>query len=164
MPDTKIISKEEAKCEELFRNEHKRTTNGKFEIISLSFREDPSVFGESKINALKRLHHLECRFQRDPQLQIQYISFMNEYIKLSYTSALPDTKGMKVNYLPHHSVLKKKLTLTKRVVFNASSPTTSGKSLHCLLVDQPELFDTLLRFRQLYLCCDKRYWQDVDKS
>jgi len=59
MPDTKIISKEEAKCEEFFRNEHKRTTNGKFELISLSFREDPNVFGESKINALKRLHHLE---------------------------------------------------------------------------------------------------------
>lgn len=78
MSDTKIISKEEARCEELFRNKHKRTTNDRFEV-SLPFRENPSILEEFKINALKQLRHLERRFQRDPQLQIQYISFMDEY-------------------------------------------------------------------------------------
>jgi len=39
------------------------------------------VPGESKINTFKRLCHLERRFQRNLQLQIQ-ISFIDEYIKL----------------------------------------------------------------------------------
>lgn len=68
-------------------------------------------------------------------------------------SALPNSNGMKINYLPHHAVLKEESTSTKlRVVFDASMPTSSGKSLNdCLLVGptiQPELFDILIRFRQ----------------
>jgi len=82
MPDTKIISKEEVKCEELFRNKHKRITN-RFEV-SLPFHEDSSVLRQSKVNAFKRLRHLERRFQRDPKLQIQYISFMDEYQVYKY--------------------------------------------------------------------------------
>jgi len=68
----------------------------------------------------------------------------------SHVSALPDLKGMKINYFPYHAVLKKESTLTElRVIFDASSPMF-GKSLTiCWWVTiQSELFDTLLRFRQ----------------
>ncbi|KYN50342.1 hypothetical protein ALC62_14061, partial [Cyphomyrmex costatus] len=152
MPETKIFSKEEAKCEELFQNEHKRTADGGFEV-ALPFREDPRILGESKTSALKRLHHLERKFKRDPQLQERYVKFIDEYIKLGHMSAVPDTETTGVNYLPHHAVLKKESVSTKlRVVFDASCPTTSGKSLNdCLMVGptiQPELFEILLRFRQ----------------
>jgi len=80
----------------------KRTINGRFEV-SLLFREDPNILGESNVNALKRLRYLKRTFQKDPQLQIQYISFMEyiKYIKLGYMSALLDTKDM--NYLPHNA-------------------------------------------------------------
>ncbi|XP_018364358.1 PREDICTED: uncharacterized protein LOC108762054 [Trachymyrmex cornetzi] len=151
MPETKIF-KEEFKCEELFQTEHKRTADGRFEV-ALPFREDPCVLGESKVGALKRLQHLERKFKRDPQLQEKYVNFMDEYIKLGHMSALPDAESTEVNYLPHHSVLKEESVSTKlRVVFDASSPTTTGKSLNdCLMIGptiQTELFEILLRFRQ----------------
>jgi len=152
MPNTKLLSREEIRCEELFRDGYKRTTNGRFEV-SLPFREDLNILGESKSIALKRLRHLERKFQRDPQLQTRYIGFMDEYLRLGHMSLLPNIEGMKINYLPHHAVFKEEATSTKfRVVFDASSLTTSGKSLNdCLLVGatiQPELFEILLRFRQ----------------
>jgi len=50
MPRTKLLSKEESRCEEIFQNEHKRTVDGRFEV-SLPFSEDPSVLGESKVSA-----------------------------------------------------------------------------------------------------------------
>lgn len=149
VPAIRLLSKEESKCEEIFRNEHKRTQDGRFEV-SLPFREDPSILGESKTSALKRLHSMERRFQRDSEL---YVNFMEEYINLGHMSVLRNSDDKKVHYLPHHAVIKEASTSTKlRVVFDASDPTTSGKSLNdCLLVGptiQSELFDILLRFRQ----------------
>jgi len=49
-------------------------------------------------------------------------------------SVFSSTGNPTVNYLPHHTV-KEASTFMKRVVFDASSPTISGKSLNdCLLV------------------------------
>lgn len=75
-----------------------------------------------------------------------------DYIDLGHMSTLSVTDNQKINYLPHHAVTKESSTLIKlRVVFDASSPTTSGKSLNdCLLVGptiQSELFEILIRFR-----------------
>jgi len=116
----------------------------------LPFNEDPSVLDESKTSALKRLQSMEHRFRKDRELHDKYIAFM-EYIKLGHMSILSSTGNPTVNYLPHHAVMKEALTSTKlRVVFDASSPTSSGKSLNdCLLVAptiQPELFEILIRF------------------
>jgi len=152
MPGTKLLSAEEAKCEEIFRRECTRTTDGRFQV-SLPFRNDPNHLGESKANALKRLHHMERRFRRNPDLQTEYTNFMNEYLRLGHMSMLPDSENLKINYLPHHAVIKRDSTSTKlRVVFDASSPTTSGRSLNdCLMVGptiQSELFEILVRFRQ----------------
>lgn len=152
IPNTRLFSKEESKCEEIFRNEYKRTADGRFEV-SLPFREDPSFLGESQASALKRLQTMERRFRKDPELQAGYINFMDDYIKLGHMSVMQNAESMKVNYLPHHAVIKETSTSTKlRVVFDASHPTTSGKSLNdCLMVGptiQSELFDIFVRFRQ----------------
>lgn len=54
-------------------------------------------------------------------------------------------------YLPHHCVIKETSTTRLRVVFDASSQTTSGISLNDALLTGPvlqqELFCILLRFR-----------------
>lgn len=75
---------------------------------------------------------------------------MDEYIQLGHMFVLKDHKSVKVNYLPHHAVIKESSTSTRfRVVFDASSPTTSLND--CLLVGpniQSELFEILIRFRQ----------------
>lgn len=148
----KLLSKEESKCEEIFRNEHKRTLEGRFEV-PLLFSENPRVLGESKTAALKRLYNMERKFKKDSLLQNRYTEFMDEYIKLGHMSALSDSNDQRINYLPHHAVIKESSASTKlRVVFDASSATTTGKSLNdCLLVGptiQSELVDILLRFRQ----------------
>ncbi|XP_018373062.1 PREDICTED: uncharacterized protein LOC108767595 [Trachymyrmex cornetzi] len=72
-------------------------------------------------------------------------------------SVLGDSKWWitksKINYLPHYAVIKESSTSTRlRVVFDACSPTTSGKSLNDYLsvgpTIQSELFEILIRFRQ----------------
>lgn len=95
---------------------------------------------------------MERKFRKDPELQTRYVEFMQEYINLGYMSTLRDDKEKRVNYLPHHAVIKETSTSTKLRVFDAYSPTTSGKSLNdCLLMGptiQPELFEILIHFRQ----------------
>ncbi|XP_012234575.1 uncharacterized protein [Linepithema humile] len=150
--NTKLLSKEEIDCERIFREEYQRTTDGRFQV-SLFFRKDPSILGESESSAFKRLRSMERRFQRDIILQTRYAEFMKEYVELGHMSVVDNPGSMKLNYLPHHAVIKETSTSTRlRVVFDASSPTTSGRSLNdCLLIGptiQSELFDILIRFRQ----------------
>lgn len=64
-------------------------------------------------------------------------------------------------YLPHHGVVKETSATTKlRVVFDASTKTTSGKSLNDIQrvgpTVQNELFTILIRFRRhaIALCAD----------
>ncbi|XP_011165899.1 uncharacterized protein LOC105200170 [Solenopsis invicta] len=153
IPNSKIRSPEETKCEDIFRNQYTRTVDGRFEV-PLLFKEDSNTLGESKVNAFKRLRNMERKFQRDVTLRNEYVKFMNEYTMLGHMSPLPDVDTARANYLSHHAVVKGTPTSAKfRVVLDdASSPTMSGKSLNdCLMVGptiQPKLIDTLLRFRQ----------------
>lgn len=95
IPNTKLFSKEESKCEEIFRNEYKRTADGRFEV-SLPFREDPSFLGESQASALKRLQTMERRFRKDPELQAGYINFMDDYIKLGHMSVIQNAESLRL--------------------------------------------------------------------
>lgn len=76
---------------------------------------------------------------------------MREYQDLNHMSLAASSSDGRY-LLPHHAVLRLSSTTTKlRVVFNGSAKTSSGKSLNDILMTgpklQPELFDTLLRFR-----------------
>ncbi|XP_011495121.1 PREDICTED: uncharacterized protein LOC105360044 [Ceratosolen solmsi marchali] len=61
---------------------------------------------------------------------------MTEYEKLNHMRRLSENHPFnhKTYYLPHHGVLKPDSTTTKlRVVFNASSPSSSGRSLNDIM-------------------------------
>lgn len=83
-------------------------------------------------------------------------NFVQEYLSLGHAVQVEPSPTHLLNthvlyYLPHHAVIKADSVSTKlRVVFNASLPTTSGKSLNDLLLIEPtiqsDLFDTVLRF------------------
>lgn len=83
---------------------------------------------------------------------------MNEYIKLNHMTKIKQENDVGY-FIPHHGVIKEDTTTTKlRVVFDASAKTTSGYSFNDLqIVDpviQPNLFDTLIRFRKYkYVVC-----------
>ena len=67
--------------------------------------------------------------------------FFEEYERLGHMSRLAEEEAHKFCvFLPHHGVLREdKLTTKLRVVFNASSPTSSGKSLNDILDIGPKL-------------------------
>ncbi|GFW51939.1 integrase catalytic domain-containing protein [Trichonephila clavipes] len=91
---------------------------------------------------------------------------------------VPDSEiNIKSLYLPHHGVVRDTSCTTKlRVVFDASSKTSSGLSLNDLLMVgprvQPELFPILIQFRifSVAICADvekmfrqiKVHEEDVD--
>ena len=97
---------------------------------------------------------LEQTLHRDESLLKKYSCFIPEFLDLGH---LEKVESLELDvypnyYLPHHCVLKEDSSTTKlRVVFDASSKTTTGVFLNeCLLVGpkvQEDLFDILLRFR-----------------
>lgn len=94
---------------------------------------------------------------------------MLEYERLGHMSRIQeDSITEKASYLPHHCVEKKSSTTTKiRVVFYASSKTSSGYSLNDVQmvgpVIQSDLFSLILNFRLhkyvLTAHCEKMYRQ-----
>lgn len=137
-------------CERLFTETTQRDTNGRF-CVQIPFKESPAVLGESHSIAEKRLMQLERKLKNKPQLKEDYQNFINEYERLGHMTEVSRPRfGC---YLPHHAVIRESSETTKlRVVFDASSKTSSGISFndiqHVGPVVQDDLFSILLRYRQ----------------
>lgn len=160
VPCLKPYSSEEAYCETHFVNTIRRNQNGRF-VVSLPKKQSVQL-GNSLDKALKCLYSLERRLYQDPDLRSEYNKFMDEYCQLNHMTAvdyLTDEIKFKltsneslVYFLPHHPIIKKdKITSKIRVVFNASTITTSGNSLNDKLMVGPciqeNLFNIIVRFR-----------------
>ncbi|XP_011879230.1 PREDICTED: uncharacterized protein LOC105568293, partial [Vollenhovia emeryi] len=151
---TQSQSKEVLRSNELFEKTTTRTDSGRF-VVRLPFIDDPKTLGESREIAYKRLTQLERRFGRDKVLRERYIDFMNDYLKSGHMSLVTKHERnieQPTVYLPHHGVIKETSTSTKlRAVFDASSKTSSGRSLNDILLVGPtlqsNLFDVIVRFR-----------------
>jgi len=90
---------------------------------------------------------------------------MDEYVQLDHMSALRDHENLKVKYLSNHAVIKESsMSIRFQVVFDASSPTISGRSLNdCLLVG-PTIQSSVRDFDMIsttLICNDWRYSQDI---
>ena len=143
-------SAEETFCENHFAENTTRDKTGRY-IVALPFRRDNNGIGESRLQALERLHSLFKRFNKNPDLYHKYNAVIQEYIQLNHMS---ETKVIAENgyYLPHHAVIKESSATTKlRVVFDASAKTSNGYSLNDNLAVGPtiqdDIFSHLLRFR-----------------
>lgn len=150
-PTEKVLSSEENACEAHYVANTRRDANGRF-IVSIPFKEPPTVLGDSFSTAQKRFLSLERRLQSNSDLQISYSNFIQEYLDLGHMS-LDNSKINPAYYLPHHGVQKlDSLTTKLRVVFNGSSSTTTGHSLNSVQMIGPtiqsDLFTVLMRFRQ----------------
>lgn len=155
----RIPTASESQCEKIFDESHSRTDSGRY-IVALPFSSEIGTpLGESKGLAVKRLLHMERRFQRDILFQERYRGFMEEYEQLQHMEKVPETDLNKSNvcYLPHHGVLKEESTTTKlRVVFDGSVETSTGISLNQKLLVGPSLqhdiCDIFLRWRTHKVC------------
>lgn len=140
-------------CEDFFKSSYKRMSNGRYQV-SLPLKESPDVLGDSHASAVKMLQSIQPRISAKSDYGKLYSDFIQEYESLDHMSVVPpdQLQTKPVYYLPHHGVLKSTSSSTKlRVVFNASHPTSSGKSLNDILHSGPKLQtdlpDVLLWFR-----------------
>lgn len=158
VPKEKPFSKEDLKCEEIFKSTCVKVNN-RYQI-SLPFKENSGPLGESKKIATVRLLALERKFDTNLSLRTEYSKCFNEYLRLNYLVEVDPTKiklkvddsGFHGYYLPYHSVYKEDSSTTKvRIVYNASQKTTSGISLNDKLLTGPNIqenmFALLLRWR-----------------
>lgn len=147
------MSKEEQACEVSFAKHTRRVSDGRFEV-HIPLKESPSVLGDSFAQARQRLLSIERKFERDSLFKSRYLEFMSEYLSLGHMSETTDKQKSGINYyVPHHGIVRESSTTTKlRAVFDASAPTTTGKSFNDIQmvgpVVQNDLFSLLLRFRQ----------------
>lgn len=139
-------SKDELKCENIFRNTHRRDSMGRY-IVHLPFNDRIDSLGKSKSIALRQFYAMERKMQRNSEFKIKYHDFINEFLTLGHMTEVKESYEDGY-YTPHHGVC----TSNKfRVVFNASCPTTTGVALNeCQLVGpklQLDLADILMVFR-----------------
>lgn len=148
------MSKDQLDCEISFVNNTSRDESGRF-VVHLPLKSNFRSLGDSEERALNRFYALEKRLRNSPSLAFEYKQFLAEYQKLGHMSEVDrnSPRQFPIYYLPHHGVEKPASTTTKlRVVFDASSKTTSNLSLNDVLkigpTVQSDLFSVLLRFRQ----------------
>jgi hypothetical protein len=119
---------------------------------------EPNQLGASRLSAERRLHAIERRLERDPQLKVQYHSFMKEYEDLGHMEPVKSQEGKTTCYfLPHHPVFKATSSTTKtEVVFDGGAKTSSGLSFNDILqvgpTVQQDLYSIVLRFRTHQVC------------
>ncbi|XP_075158007.1 uncharacterized protein LOC142231277 [Haematobia irritans] len=146
LPQNPLPSSADEYCEKLYSDTTSRDCDGRY-IVSLPFKEpflDKSIqLGQSRATAYAQFVRNEHRLLKIPDLKHKYDTVIQEYLDLRHMEAVasPPLDGHSENYyLPHHSVMKPESTTTKvRVVFNASCPTSSGKSLNDILYPGPVL-------------------------
>jgi hypothetical protein len=79
--NNRVLTVEEKECERHFQETTVRLEDGKYQV-RLPIRKDHGTLGESYDTALRRLHQLEGRLDRQPQLGEDY-KFMDEYLHLN---------------------------------------------------------------------------------
>ncbi|XP_018375979.1 PREDICTED: uncharacterized protein LOC108769463, partial [Trachymyrmex cornetzi] len=151
--NAKGLSNEEDNCEKHFLSTFSRDQSGRY-MVRLPLKSPATLLGDSSSTVLRCLSRLNQKFEKQPSFCELYKNFLQEYLTLGHmTPAVePEVRDNPMVYLPHHGVLRDDSPTTKlRVVFNGSSPTSSGVSLNDILYSgaklQSDLSDVLLWFR-----------------
>lgn len=134
------LTMEEKFCEDYYVSTTRRLPSGQY-VVRLPMKQNfQKYLGASKGKAIAQLKSMEKKFTKNQQLYQEYSKFMREYEELGHMKKC-DTETEKIScYLPHHDVHKQESSTTKlRVVFNASSKTSSGYSLNDLMETGPKL-------------------------
>ncbi|GFV25910.1 integrase catalytic domain-containing protein [Trichonephila clavipes] len=103
--------------------------------------------------------HFKNTHLRDDQgrytvaMPLKKILHVLEYEDLGHMRKIKEDGSGVAFYMPHHGVYRPEKSTTKlRTVFNASSPSTSGKSLNSIQFNgglvQEDLFSIMVRFRK----------------
>lgn len=149
--DSKLLTKEETFCENYFESTFTRNPEGRF-VIRRPVKKNYNYLGEPRDTACQRFKVLERKLNKNGEFKEAYKDFIKEYQLLGHMTKVELSLDEAATYLPHHGLIKESSSTTKlRVVFNASSKTTSGVLLnHVQCIGstlQSDLFTFLLNFR-----------------
>ena len=88
----------------------------------------PKQLGSSRLSEQRRLHVIESRLERDPQIKVQYNNLMKKYEKLGHMEKVNSQEGKNTCYfLPHYSVFKETSSTTRpRITFDRSAKPSNG--------------------------------------
>ncbi|XP_073814290.1 uncharacterized protein [Musca autumnalis] len=147
-PKISEYSPEEVYCEEVYQKTKKRLSDGRY-VVSLPFKPqyaDGKGLGLSRTRACRQFLRNEAYLSKKPEFKSVYDSVLEEYETLGHmTEVVQDEEDFSSFYLPHHAVIKPESSSTKvRVVFNASSKSTTGLSLNDTLYPGPILENDLM--------------------
>ena len=123
--------------------------------VPLPKKTDVNPLGESRSQAVRRFISLERSLHNQREFE-PFAKVVKEYFTIGHAEPVPsadlEKEAAETFYLPMHAVKKEQSTTTKvRVVFDASTKTSTGISLNDTLMVgptvHPPLIDVLLRFR-----------------
>jgi len=155
LPPTIHLNSEEKQCENHFLATHTRNEQGRY-IVRLPFKGNSHHnLGDSRSAAVASLRRLERRLRSDVNQASAYSEFLTEYRTLVHMEWVSDPDAAVSReryYIPHHAVFRESSTTSRlRVVFNASSKASTGKSLNDYLLAGPklqtDLADIILKWR-----------------
>ncbi|XP_051864343.1 uncharacterized protein LOC127566356 [Drosophila albomicans] len=138
----KLIKESDFVCEENLVKTTSRSKCGRYRVTLPFLKPDGIKLGHSRSIALAQFLKNENRLSRNDSPKEQYNAVLQECVELGHMTPIsPQAIVTTLNfYLPHHAVFKPDSTTTKvRVVFNASCPSSNGKSLNDILHSGPIL-------------------------
>lgn len=162
-PTYSKTSEEEKQCDDHYTSTHSRLPDGRY-MVHLPFKKVPPALGSSQGTADRRFRALESKLTKSPELRQLYSQDMAQHISEGHMVHMQDFDPKLSHYfLPHHAIIKDSSSSTKlRVVYDASSKSSSGFSLNDMLMTGPKLqtniCDVLLNFRKhnIVFTCDIR--------
>ncbi|XP_058987780.1 uncharacterized protein LOC131806914 isoform X1 [Musca domestica] len=142
-------TEEDEYCLKLYEDTTRRDNSGRF-VVRLPLIEEKDL-GDSYKRAMARFINLEKRLENNAELKSEYEKTMNELISMGQMVKVDPSKKA-LYYMPHQAVVRETSLTTKvRVVFDASSTTSNGKSLNDILHVGPRLqkdiFDIVTKWR-----------------
>ncbi|CAH2227630.1 jg280, partial [Pararge aegeria aegeria] len=157
------LSEEDQKCINYYIKTTKRTEDGRYQVEFPFKKNFEEALGKSKEIAIAQFRTIESKLSKNPTLSADYKSFINEYIALRHMIPAKSSSNSDC-YLPHLSVYRADSATTKvRIVFNASSKTSSSVSLNDVMYKGPnlqqDLQSLLLKWRQYRYA----YTADIEK-
>ena len=150
-----LLSTGEKAIQEHYAQTHRYSATEQRYTVTLPRRETTLCLGESKTRAERRFITNELSLSKRGHWE-KFQAVVMEYLTLGHAQQItPAERLVKVErcyYMPMHAVFKQASTSTKlRVVFDASSKTSTGASLNDVLAPGPTLHPTLeqilMRFR-----------------
>ncbi|KAK3743580.1 hypothetical protein QZH41_001384 [Actinostola sp. cb2023] len=146
------LSCEDRKFLEIMEDGIHKNDSGNWEM-PLPFRRQDVSMPNNRTQAEHRLNSLLKTLRRKPQMEKDYVEFMEKIIHKGHASPVPEVNASagQVWYLPHFGVYHPKKPTQIRVVFD-SSAEFGGISLNKELLSGPDLMNSLLgvliRFRR----------------